>query len=84
MTFCLCVPATPPALQNTPPPPRRPAGSRWVNTVDPVGYLLRVVLPLHIHCEGGKAAGCPVILYPTPAGVIPVDRSALSACSRQP
>ena len=39
--------------------------------------MLRVVLPLHIHCEGGAAAGCPTVAYPTPQGVVQVDRSAL-------
>jgi hypothetical protein len=54
-----------------------PAGARWVNTIDPVGYLLRAIYPLHIHCEGGASAGCPAILYPTAAGVILIDRSTL-------
>lgn len=56
----------------------RPAGSGWINTIDPIGYSLRVLLPLHIHCEGGAAAGCPKIPYPDPVrGLVPIDRSVL-------
>lgn len=31
--------------------------------MDPVGYAFRVLLPLHVHCEGGRAAGCPTVMY---------------------
>jgi hypothetical protein len=55
-----------------------PVGARWVNTIDPVGYLLRAVLPLHIHCEGGtSSAGCTRIAYPTPAGIRRLDLDVL-------
>ena len=56
-----------------------PAGSRWVNSIDPVGYLLRALFALHLRCDGGAAAGCVTIDYPTPRGVVPQDRSALVA-----
>lgn len=54
-----------------------PIGARWLNSIDPVTYTIRVLLPLHVHCEGGVQAGCPTIRLPTPAGMITVDRSAL-------
>jgi ABC-type multidrug transport system permease subunit len=55
-----------------------PPAGRWINTVDPLAYALDALLPLHLTCDGGAAAGCPTIVYPVPGiGPIPVDRTAL-------
>ena len=55
-----------------------PPGARWINTIDPLGYALKALLPLHLTCDGGAAAGCPTILYPIPGvGQVAVDRTAL-------
>ena len=46
--------------------------------LSPTGYAFRALIPLHFHCEGGAAAGCPTVLFPDPVkGVITVDRSSL-------
>ena len=39
-----------------------PPGSRWVNTIDPIGYAFKALIPLHFYCTG---TGCPNL-----AGVI--------------
>ena len=39
-------------------PTSMPAGARWVNTVDPIGYAFRALMPLHFYCTG---ASCPAI-----------------------
>jgi hypothetical protein len=55
-----------------------PQAARWINTVDPLAYALNVLLPLHLTCDGGEAAGCPTVLYPEPGvGLVPVDRTLL-------
>jgi hypothetical protein len=53
-----------------------PPGSTWLNTIDPIAYAFRALVPLHFHCDGGAAAGCPTILAPD-ANQVPtvVDRS---------
>jgi len=56
-----------------------PAGVRWVNSIDPVGYLIRALFALHLRCDGGAAAGCVTINYPTAQGLVPRDRSDLVA-----
>lgn len=56
-----------------------PEGVRWVNSIDPVGYLIRALFALHLRCDGGAAAGCVTIDYPTAQGLVPRDRSDLVA-----
>lgn len=42
-------------------PSSMPPGSKWINTIDPIGYAFRALIPLHFDCQGGTAAGCPTI-----------------------
>ena len=35
-----------------------PPGSRWVNTIDPIGYAFKALIPLHFYCTG---EGCPTL-----------------------
>ena len=53
-----------------------PPGSKWLNTIDPIAYAFRALVPLVFHCVGGKPAGCPMIKAPG-AGqqLVSVDRS---------
>lgn len=39
-------------------PTSMPPGARWVNTIDPIGYAFRALIPLHFYCTG---ADCPAI-----------------------
>jgi ABC-type multidrug transport system permease subunit len=39
-------------------PTSMPPGARWVNTIDPIGYAFRALIPLHFVCTG---ADCPSI-----------------------
>ena len=55
-------------------PSSMPPGSKWVNTIDPIAYAFRALIPLHFKCEGGVAAGCPTISVPNSTGVYTWDR----------
>ena len=47
-----------------------------LNTIDPIAYAFRALIPLHFHCEGGVAAGCPTLLAPNDSQVLTLyDRS---------
>jgi hypothetical protein len=44
-------------------PTSMPAGARWVNTVDPIAYAFRALIPIHFYCTGD---GCTKIGGPKP------------------
>jgi len=59
-------------------PSSMPPGSKWLNTIDPIAYAFRALVPLHFHCEGGAGAGCATIVAPDAATQMPTvyDRSS--------
>jgi ABC-type multidrug transport system permease subunit len=59
-------------------PSSMPPGSKWLNTIDPIAYAFRALVPLHFHCEGGAGAGCATIVAPDAVTQVPTvyDRSS--------
>ena len=56
-------------------PSSMPPGSKWINTIDPIAYVFRALIPLHFTCTGGVAAGCPRITVVDANGLREWDRS---------